>query len=85
MKTPQLHTLKLGKDFAEAKLDGRKPFEIRKNDRDFKVGDIVKYTCPEDKGYDLLLHDLLFCIVYITNYEQQLGYIVFAEKQLFCQ
>jgi hypothetical protein len=43
----KLHELKLVEKYAKAKKDGIKPFEIRKNDRDFKVGDLVKYNIVE--------------------------------------
>jgi hypothetical protein len=43
----KLHELKLLEQYAQAKKDGIKPFEIRKNDRDFKVGDLVKYNIIE--------------------------------------
>ena len=43
----KLHELKLLEQYAKAKKDGIKPFEIRKNDRDFKVGDLVKYNVVE--------------------------------------
>jgi len=36
-----IHELKTWKNFFDAILDGRKPFDVRKNDRDFKVGDII--------------------------------------------
>lgn len=39
----KLHELKLLEQYAEAKKCGIKPFEIRKNDRDFQVADLVKY------------------------------------------
>ena len=43
----KLHELKLLEHYAKAKKDGIKPFEIRKNDRDFNVGDLVKYNIVE--------------------------------------
>lgn len=43
----KLHELKLLEQYAQAKKDGIKPFEIRLNDRDFKVGDLVKYNIVE--------------------------------------
>lgn len=44
----KLHEIMLSEPFAKAKKDGIKPFEIRKNDRDFKVGDLVKYNIVEN-------------------------------------
>lgn len=35
------HTLKTWPSFFEAVRDGRKGFELRKNDRDFAVGDLL--------------------------------------------
>ena len=37
----QLHELKIYKKYFNAILDGRKKFEIRRNDRGFQVGDNV--------------------------------------------
>lgn len=36
------HVLKLDSKYYDASLTNAKTFEIRKNDRDFKVGDIIK-------------------------------------------
>ena len=44
----KLHEIKLLEQYAKAKKDGIKPFEIRKNDRDYKVGDLVKYNIVEN-------------------------------------
>jgi len=38
---PQIHHLKTWPEFFEASLAGIKPFEVRKNTRDFKLGDIL--------------------------------------------
>lgn len=43
----KLHELKLIEQYAKAKKDGIKPFEIRNNDRNFEVGDLVKYKIVE--------------------------------------
>ena len=36
---PQTHDLKIGPDYFDAVSDGIKRFELRLNDRDFRVGD----------------------------------------------
>lgn len=47
------HELKTWPEFFESVSSGRKPFEVRKNDRDFKVGDvlILKEWDPEKELY----------------------------------
>lgn len=35
------HTLKTLKPFFQMQLDGKKPWEMRLNDRDFQVGDVI--------------------------------------------
>lgn len=78
----KLHNLKIKAEYAKAKLKGLKPFEIRLNDRDFKVGDIIKYTCPDDVVTDRNLSVLLYEIVYITDYKQKKGYVVFTDREV---
>lgn len=39
------HELKMDRDVFQAAWDGIRPFEVRFNDRDFKVGDML--TCRE--------------------------------------
>ena len=43
------HELKIQKQWADAKLAGEKPFEIRRNDRGFQKGDIVRYRVIDPK------------------------------------
>lgn len=41
------HDLKIQKQFADAVLNGRKTFEVRRNDRGYNAGDLVKFTVVE--------------------------------------
>ncbi|WP_273857055.1 DUF3850 domain-containing protein [Photobacterium sp. GSS17] len=66
----KLHDLKIKTEYLKAILDGDKTFEIRKNDRDFKVGDRVRLN--DGKRY------LVIRIKYITDFAQQDGYVVFS-------
>lgn len=48
-----VHALKIYPEYYEAVKSGKKPFEVRKNDRDFKVGDILalnEFDLLERKG-----------------------------------
>lgn len=38
-----IHKLKISQEYAQAYYDGLKPWEIRKNDRGFKVGDSIEF------------------------------------------
>ncbi|MGF1723608.1 DUF3850 domain-containing protein [Photobacterium nomapromontoriensis] len=65
-----MHDLKIKAEYLIAIIDGSKTFEIRKNDRDYKVGDRVRLS--DGTQY------IIVRIKYITDYAQQDGYIVFS-------
>lgn len=84
----KLHEIKIDAQFVDAKTEGLKYFEIRKNDRDYQVGDLVHYTVvnadystTDVLGVSLLEHKV-FQIEYITDYAQKDGYIVWQEREL---
>lgn len=73
------HKLKILPEYFEAVIKGLKTFEIRKNDRDYKVGDKIvlrEYNGRKYTGREVLAH-----IRYITDYEQKEGYVVFSFKK----
>lgn len=78
----KLHNLKIKAGYASAKLRGDKPFEIRLNDRDFQVGDIVNYTCTDSSIFNEKISKKLYYITYITNFEQKDGYVVFGDREV---
>lgn len=47
-----IHALKIKQCYLCHILQGDKNFEIRKNDRDFQVGDTIEFLPLEDKNYD---------------------------------
>lgn len=80
--TEETHSLKITSKHFEEVLSGRKTFEIRKNDRDFKVGDVVKlneYLGKSDANEDVYSGRFVrVFITYIYDLEDVLpGYIAF--------
>ncbi|NEZ54976.1 DUF3850 domain-containing protein [Adonisia turfae] len=100
---PTTHNLKSWPHHFWPVVRGEKPFEIRKNDRDFKVGDYLAL-----QEYDPALaaramesldssdresveqaiqsgytgQNSLFQITYITDFQQQAGYVVMGIKSV---
>lgn len=70
------HELKILPEYFIPVRAGLKQFEIRKNDRDYKTGDIVclsEFYKGEYTGQSVIAK-----ITYITNYEQKDDYVVFG-------
>lgn len=40
----QIHKLKIKEEYYEQVVAGKKTFELRKNDRDYQVGDLIQFT-----------------------------------------
>ena len=81
------HRIKLLEKYADDVFDGTKPFEIRKNDRGYKVGDTVSFL-PVNANGDSVKHpinDAFFVISYLLKgplYGLEEGYVVFALEKL---
>lgn len=85
----KVHELKTWPTYFRAVADGDKRFEIRKNDRDFRVGDFVelleydpvdgRFIVEEEGG---IVNRLFFQICYMTDYAQQPGYVVFGLREV---
>ena len=89
------HELKLNIEFCDAVYNGRKSFEVRRNDRGFQTGDHIKFTpfksgqvIPPDGDQSVLYPDhpiktQEFIITYILNgWGIQNGYVVLGIKNL---
>jgi len=73
----QHHLLKIERRFMNARRAGEKTFEVRRNDRDFQVGDTVQYTTLGGRQYKGV-----YVITYTSDYGQRDGWIVFSEQLL---
>ncbi|WP_270280858.1 DUF3850 domain-containing protein [Enterococcus faecalis] len=77
-KEQTIHELKILPEYFEAIVSGNKRFEIRKNDRNYKKGDILRLNEYQDGQYTGDVH--VAEITYITDYAQQDGYVVLGVK-----
>lgn len=76
----EVQKLKILPKYFDAVLVGIKPFEIRRNDRDFKPGQYVKLN--EWDGQSYTGRSLMAMITYVTDYHQQPGYVVFGMRPM---
>ncbi|MDI4571499.1 ASCH/PUA domain-containing protein [Bacillus altitudinis] len=75
-----VHDLKIMPQYLWAIKTGIKGFEIRKNDREFQVGDILRLREFKDGQYTGRL--VLGRITFITSFEQKDDYVVLNFKRL---
>lgn len=80
MLSETVHDLKIIPSFFWAVKIGVKGFEIRKNDREFQVGDILRLREYKDGQYTGRL--VLGRITFITSFEQKDNYVVLNFKRL---
>lgn len=79
------HTLKIQQCYLIHILEGTKTFEVRKNDRDYQVGDVISFLPIEDSNYQVyeIRHTLPeFRISYVTNFGCQDGFVVLGIKEI---
>lgn len=76
-----IHKLKTVQPYFSDVIRGHKTFEIRKNDRDFKMNDILilQHYHPKS-GFSGASAE--FEVVYITTYEQKLDYVVMGIRSV---
>lgn len=71
------HELKTLPVFFDALAEGRKGFEIRRNDRGFRVGDLVCLReWQAEGGYSG--REIRRRVTYLTDYEQKPGFVVMS-------
>lgn len=90
----KLHELKIKRECFDAILDGKKTFELRKNDRDYQVGDLIHFVDINGCEFDsihlfatiLFPKRMIFEITYVLKDSQEYGldkdYCIFGIKKL---
>ena len=86
----KLHELKIKHEYLVEVVMGRKTFELRKNDRDYQVGDLIRFDIKEsifDSPRDIYIDkDTLYKITYVLKDVPQYGldkdYCILAIKKV---
>jgi len=81
MKT---HDLKLVDKYFEPVLYGIKNFEVRLNDRDYRIGDILVLRETNSKTGKYTGNVTKRVITYITDFNQQEGYVILGISEVTC-
>ena len=79
------HDLKIEQCYLIHILEGKKNFEIRKNDRDFQIGDILNFLPLESEQYDVYnFREVIpsYKIVYVQRMFVIEGYLALGIKEI---
>ena len=82
-----LHYLKLQAEYFDAVKNGIKTFEIRRNDRDFRLGDTLDLMCFNGEKLVFSRPNLIVYVTYILTHEQfpdgvPEGYVVMGIRRV---
>ncbi len=80
------HKLKLLEPFCNDVCKGVKNFEVRKNDRGYQCGDLIKFECVDYNGISLnhVINDKVFCVTYVlSGWGIKNGYVVLGIHEFF--
>lgn len=72
------HYLKCWEMYFDPIAEGRKTFEIRKNDRDYQTGDVLVLRCCENEPPHVLTNPervLAFRVSYVTSFGMMKGWV----------
>ena len=77
-----IHELKILPEYYKAQVEGKKNFEIRKNDRNYLIGDKLVLKEYDPKTDSFTGQSFVTEITFITDYQQKEGYVVLGTKDL---
>lgn len=82
---PQVHDLKVWREFWPALVGNLKPFEVRLDDRDYRVGDTLRLRCFDERSNDYTGPEINRLVTYILDggkFGIQAGHIVMGLANL---
>ena len=81
----KLHELKIKEDYFNAILRGEKTFELRKNDRDYKVGNFIHFIKTDGLeyfGHSRDVYQITYVLKDVPEYGLDKDYCILAIKKL---
>ncbi len=81
-----LHQIKIQEQYYNKIIEGQKTFEVRKNDRDYKINDLIQFVLVANDGTGSIIKvsDKIFKIGFILyggKFGIDKGYCVFSIKE----
>ena len=73
-----IHYLKINSIYFQSIVNNQKKFEIRKNDRNFQIGDYIYLNEWNFENNSYTGRSVKGKIIYMTDYEQKDNYVVFG-------
>lgn len=81
----KLHELKIKEDYFNAIVRGEKTFELRKNDRDYKVGDLIhfiKINGLEYFSFSRYVYQIIYILKDVPEYGLDKDYCILGIKKI---
>ena len=76
------HRVKIFPSYFEAQVNNSKNFEIRKNDRNYQVGDLLLLEEYDPTTENYTGREVHCLITYMTAFKQKPGYVVWGTRKL---
>ena len=74
-RVKRIHLLKIEDEYLKAIKNGFKTFELRKNDRDYQVGDLIKFLKDKD------IYRITYILKDVKEYGLDSNYCILAIKK----
>ena len=76
---------KIKEDYFYAIVRGEKTFELRKNDRDYQVGDLIHFIKPDGReyfSYSKYVHKITYILKDVPEYGLDKDYCILGIKKI---
>lgn len=78
----KIHKLKIKDKYYQDLIRGRKLFELRKNDRDYKVGDLIHFVGINGEEYNYNVYIIVYVLKDVPEYGLDKDYCILGIRNL---